>query len=66
FQISYYLGPDDLLQLSRSAKAIRELLISKSSRLIWQNAEQAAGLPERPPDLSSPEYASFIFDPFCS
>ncbi|THH03242.1 hypothetical protein EW145_g6411 [Phellinidium pouzarii] len=57
---------DDLLRLSRSSKALRELLMSKSSRIIWRTAEKSIGLPECPKDLSSPQYASFVFDTFCT
>ncbi|KAH8118218.1 hypothetical protein DFH11DRAFT_1573061 [Phellopilus nigrolimitatus] len=65
-EVAHYLGPDDLLHMSRSAKVLRELLMSKSSKPIWRSAEEAAGLPECPPDLNSPQYASFIYDTFCT
>ncbi|THH06455.1 hypothetical protein EW145_g4074 [Phellinidium pouzarii] len=66
YEIAHHLGPDDLLRLSRSSKALRELLMSKSSKLIWRAAEEAVGLPDCPQDLSSPQYASFVFDTFCT
>ncbi|THH03238.1 hypothetical protein EW145_g6415 [Phellinidium pouzarii] len=66
FEIAHYIGPDDLLRLSRSSKALRDLLMSKASRMIWRAAEKLVGLPECPMDLSSPQYASFIFDTFCT
>ncbi|KAH8115067.1 hypothetical protein DFH11DRAFT_1591242 [Phellopilus nigrolimitatus] len=65
-EIARYLGPDDLLRMSRASKKLRNLLMTKYSKLIWRAAEKAVGLPECPLDLSSPQYASFIFDLFCS
>ncbi|THH00583.1 hypothetical protein EW145_g7059, partial [Phellinidium pouzarii] len=65
-EIAHYLGPDDILRLSRSSKALRELLVSKSSRVIWHTAEESVGLPACPPDLSSPQYAALLFDTFCT
>ncbi|KAH8118231.1 hypothetical protein DFH11DRAFT_1573137 [Phellopilus nigrolimitatus] len=64
-EIAHHLEPDDLLRMSRTTKALRELLLSKGSKPIWRAAEEAVGLPECPTDLSSPQYASFVFDTFC-
>ncbi|KAH8118056.1 hypothetical protein DFH11DRAFT_1851021 [Phellopilus nigrolimitatus] len=66
FEIAHYLGPDDLLRMSRSSKAIRGLLMSKNSKPIWRAAEKAVELPKCPSDLSSPQYASFVFDKYCT
>ncbi|KAH8116084.1 hypothetical protein DFH11DRAFT_1506935 [Phellopilus nigrolimitatus] len=64
-EIACQMTPADLLSMARSSKSLRELLMSKSSKQIWRAAEDAVGLPECPPDLSSPQYASLIFDKFC-
>ncbi|KAH8115087.1 hypothetical protein DFH11DRAFT_1591331 [Phellopilus nigrolimitatus] len=58
-EIARYLGPDDLLRMSRASKKLRNLLMTKYSKPIWRAAEKAVGLPECPLDLSSPQYASF-------
>ncbi|KAG8934732.1 hypothetical protein FRC01_000778 [Tulasnella sp. 417] len=40
--------------------------MSKNSRKIWEDARASIpDLPERPPDLSEPEYASLMFDVGC-
>ncbi|KAH8115088.1 hypothetical protein DFH11DRAFT_144926 [Phellopilus nigrolimitatus] len=65
-EIARYLGPHDLLRMARTSKALRNLLMTKDSKPIWRAAEDSVGLPECPLDLSSPQYASFIFDAFCT
>lgn len=39
--------------------------MSKAANGIWTTAEQAVGLPACPPDMSSPQLASFIYDYLC-
>ncbi|KAH8115068.1 hypothetical protein DFH11DRAFT_143824 [Phellopilus nigrolimitatus] len=65
-EIARHLGPHDLLRMARTSKALRNLLMTKDSKSIWRAAEDSVGLPECPLDLSSPQYASFIFDAFCT
>ncbi|KAH8116967.1 hypothetical protein DFH11DRAFT_1578405, partial [Phellopilus nigrolimitatus] len=65
-EITRYLGPHDLLRMARTSRTLRNLLMTKDSKPIWRAAEDSAGLPECPLDLSSPQYASFIFDAFCT
>ncbi|PAV16190.1 F-box [Pyrrhoderma noxium] len=60
------LGADDLLRLSRTCKSIRELLMSKHSVNIWIAAATNLNMPELPPDLNYPQFASFLFDTFCT
>ncbi|KAH8116086.1 hypothetical protein DFH11DRAFT_1584081 [Phellopilus nigrolimitatus] len=64
-EIAHYLSPRDILNMARSSKSLRMLLMSKSSMHIWRAAENAIGLPERPSDLSSPQYATLVFDKYC-
>ncbi|THH07082.1 hypothetical protein EW145_g3631 [Phellinidium pouzarii] len=63
--IAKNLAPDDLLRLARSSKALRDVLMSRNSTGIWKAAEEGIGLPDCPSDLSSPQYASLLFDTFC-
>ncbi|KAH8115098.1 hypothetical protein DFH11DRAFT_1543794 [Phellopilus nigrolimitatus] len=65
-EIALYLGPHDLLSMARTSKALRNLLMTKDSKPIWRAAEDSVGLPECPLDLSSPQYASFIYDTYCT
>lgn len=40
--------------------------MQKSSEFVWRAArENIEDLPELPPDLNEPQYASLIFDSFC-
>lgn len=64
-QIAKHLTPHDLLRLARSTKRLREVLMSKQAKPIWNAAEKAAGLPDCPCDMSSPQLASFLYDYHC-
>ncbi|KAG8927900.1 hypothetical protein FRC02_007618 [Tulasnella sp. 418] len=65
-EIASYLSPVDLLALSRSSKRLRQILLSRSSRVIWRiSLRQVLGLPECPSDLDEPVYASLMFDEHC-
>ncbi|KAE9389351.1 hypothetical protein BT96DRAFT_766429, partial [Gymnopus androsaceus JB14] len=62
-QIFMHLEPGDLLQLARTSKDLRNVLMSKSSESIWRTAREniEPGLPRLPDDLSEPEYAHLLF-----
>lgn len=65
-QIFTHLFPADLLNLARSTKAFRELLMKKSSITIWRAARgNVLDLPDCPPDLSEPAYANLLFSNCC-
>ena len=65
-KIASHLGPIDLLRMSRASKTLRSFLLSKSSKSVWAAAEAALGLPACPSDLSNPNYASLLFESFCT
>ncbi|KAF8907417.1 hypothetical protein CPB85DRAFT_1311757 [Mucidula mucida] len=66
FEIFSYLDPIDLLRISRTTKDLRQLLMSKSSALIWERARLAIeGLPPKPDDLNDPQYINLLFDKYC-
>ncbi|KAH8113511.1 hypothetical protein DFH11DRAFT_1544751 [Phellopilus nigrolimitatus] len=65
-EIASYVTTLDLLQLARSTRALRSLLMSKSSRTIWLASEAAMGLPPCPSDMCEPQYASLQFEKFCN
>jgi hypothetical protein len=65
-QILSFLYPMDLLNLSRTSKDFRNLLLQRSSAAAWKAARlQVDGLPDCPPDLSEPQYANLAFYPHC-
>ncbi|KAI0780640.1 hypothetical protein BD413DRAFT_600202 [Trametes elegans] len=66
FEIFGHLNPYDLLQLSRTTKALREILMHRSAITIWRNARlNVDELPDCPPDLAEPAYANLLFDNHC-
>ncbi|KAF9267013.1 hypothetical protein L218DRAFT_955489 [Marasmius fiardii PR-910] len=65
-EIYIYLEPQDILNLSRTSKELREYLLKHSSSPIWRKArENCSDLPPLPCDLNEPQYASLLFDNFC-
>ncbi|KAF9234857.1 hypothetical protein BU15DRAFT_25152, partial [Melanogaster broomeanus] len=61
-----FLHPMDLLNLARTTKAFRQLLMRKSSAFVWKAAlGRVEGLPACPPDLNEPQYAYLAFYPHC-
>ncbi|KAF9010865.1 hypothetical protein BDZ89DRAFT_905262, partial [Hymenopellis radicata] len=66
FVIFSHLEPLDLLRMSRTTKALRSLLMDKSSRTVWKSAFLAmGGLPPIIEGLSEPQYANLLFDSHC-
>ncbi|KAI0725253.1 hypothetical protein C8Q72DRAFT_785851, partial [Fomitopsis betulina] len=60
------LEPRDLLNLARTTKPFRKLLISRSSATLWRAARaNVPGLPDCPPHLSEPAYADLCFSSLC-
>lgn len=59
------MSPEDLLQMARSTRALRDMLMAKSAKSIWRAAWSASDVPEPPLDFCEPLYASLIFDKFC-
>ncbi|KAG8916195.1 hypothetical protein FRC02_004121 [Tulasnella sp. 418] len=66
-EICCYLYPLDLLHLVWSSKAIRSVLMSKTSKPIWRTARknQVPDLPECPSILTEPQYATLVFTTIC-
>lgn len=65
-EIFAYLGPDDLLYLSRTSKALRTFLMNRASAFLWRMAfKNVDGLPERPEFLNEPAYANVLYSKHC-
>lgn len=65
-QILSFLSPMDLLNLSRTSKDFRNLLLQRSSASVWKTARlQVDDLPDCPQDMSEPQYANLAFYPHC-
>ncbi|XP_006459061.1 hypothetical protein AGABI2DRAFT_116022 [Agaricus bisporus var. bisporus H97] len=66
YEISLYLHPQDLLNLSRSTRRLRELLMTRNARFVWVSAlSNVEGLPRCPSDLCEPQFANLSFDEHC-
>ncbi|KAI0372952.1 hypothetical protein BV20DRAFT_963395 [Pilatotrama ljubarskyi] len=66
FEVFGHLNPYDLVQLSRTTKALRNILMRRSAITIWRNARRnVEDLPDCPPDLTEPAYANLLFDHHC-
>ncbi|KAF9259059.1 hypothetical protein L218DRAFT_963925 [Marasmius fiardii PR-910] len=65
FEIFGYLEPFDLLRLSRTNKDLRQILMSKSSILVWKSARMNVDLRDPIPSLSEPAFAHLLFDHHC-
>ncbi|KZT71841.1 hypothetical protein DAEQUDRAFT_736635 [Daedalea quercina L-15889] len=60
------MEPRDLLNLARTSKPFRELLMSRGSARMWKTARAIVdGLPECPEHLSEPAYANLAFFAHC-
>ncbi|KAH8108785.1 hypothetical protein DFH11DRAFT_1631329 [Phellopilus nigrolimitatus] len=64
-EVAASLNPHDILNMSRSSRSLRSLLMSKQSKSIWRAARQSLDMPECPSDLSEPEYADLVFGRGC-
>ncbi|KAI9454596.1 hypothetical protein HD554DRAFT_2244476 [Boletus coccyginus] len=66
FLLAAYVHPLDLLNLARTCKSLRELLMDKASAFVWKTARRKIrGLPDCPADMTEPEYANLLFYSRC-
>ncbi|KAF7363713.1 F-box domain-containing protein [Mycena sanguinolenta] len=66
FEIFSCLEPSDVLNLARTTKDLRNVLMSRSARSIWKSAFlNDPDLPGLPENLNEPQYANLAFSPHC-
>ncbi|KAI0072229.1 hypothetical protein K474DRAFT_1605514 [Panus rudis PR-1116 ss-1] len=66
FKVLSYLYPMDLLNLARTSKAFRQLLMSKHSAGDWLAARRnVPEMPNIPENISEPAFANLLFDSHC-
>ncbi|KLO18520.1 hypothetical protein SCHPADRAFT_866618 [Schizopora paradoxa] len=65
-EIACYMTPLDLLNLARTSTGLRELLMSKSSKRIWEGVRLIHDIPHCPEDLNEAQYADLLFGKDCS
>ena len=65
-QILSCVEPRDLLQLSRTSKTLRGVIMDKSNRFVWVNSFAAdEEAPKCPKDISEPAWAQLLYSPYC-
>ncbi|KAI0355609.1 hypothetical protein OH77DRAFT_1520716 [Trametes cingulata] len=65
-EVFVLLSPQDLLALARTSKGLRAFLMDRKNASVWKKARLGTdGIPERPPQLSEPLYAEFLFGTSC-
>ncbi|KAF8546572.1 hypothetical protein OG21DRAFT_1426703, partial [Imleria badia] len=60
-----HFHPMDLLNMARTCKYFRKMLMAKSSAFVWKSARYQVGLSDCPTDLTEPEYANLMFNVHC-
>ncbi|KAI0660280.1 hypothetical protein C8Q70DRAFT_980015 [Cubamyces menziesii] len=66
FEITSHLRPIDLLQLARTSKYLRSVILGRTNRFVWlASLNSVAGLPPCPTDMAEPMYAALLFDRIC-
>lgn len=64
-QILSHLAPSDLLNLSRTNKLLRSVLMRRSNASVWRAALNRICAPKRPNQVNEAYYTKFLFDLFC-
>ncbi|KDQ18185.1 hypothetical protein BOTBODRAFT_42588 [Botryobasidium botryosum FD-172 SS1] len=64
-EIMAHLLPDDLISLTYTGRAFRNILRRRSSAEMWRFAFANAGMPECPDDLTELQYANLAFGTHC-
>ncbi|KAG6835034.1 hypothetical protein H0H93_005457 [Arthromyces matolae] len=61
-----YLTSVEVLHLSRTCKALRRILMTKSAECVWKQARyNLDDFPDRLDDLNEPQLAAFVFSALC-
>ncbi|KAG6834542.1 hypothetical protein H0H93_009058, partial [Arthromyces matolae] len=61
-----YVTPIEILHLSRTSKALRQILMTRNAVSIWKQARaNLVNFPDRPADLNEAQYAALVFDTLC-
>ncbi|KAI0629729.1 hypothetical protein C8Q77DRAFT_1138114 [Trametes polyzona] len=67
YEICTWLTPEDLLHLVRTCKLLRKDLLTRKKQSLWARARgNIEGLPDRPPSMSEPAFAHFLFSTDCA
>ncbi|KAF5318090.1 hypothetical protein D9619_012274 [Psilocybe cf. subviscida] len=67
YEIFGHVLPTDLLNLARTSRGLRKILMNRSSASVWRNARanDPHGLPACPSSIGEPAYASLCYAKYC-
>ncbi|KAI4294683.1 hypothetical protein K525DRAFT_290413 [Schizophyllum commune Loenen D] len=66
YEIFSHLHPSHLLNVSRTNKALRAMLMCRNARSVWKASfGNYPDIPPVPDDLNEPQYARLLFDKSC-
>ncbi|TFK56368.1 hypothetical protein OE88DRAFT_1729885 [Heliocybe sulcata] len=66
YEVFQHLQPLDLLHTARTTKALRKILMSRSSKSTWEVSFSGdPDVPPCPPDMSLPAWARLLYDQHC-
>ncbi|KAI0668285.1 hypothetical protein C8Q78DRAFT_1147276 [Trametes maxima] len=68
FEVLSRLHPSDLLNVARTSKDLRAVVLTRKTRFVWTASLRtvAPALPPCPAHLSEPRYAAMLFEKNCS
>lgn len=67
FQIFGHLLLQDILNLSRTTKDFRRILMHRSAKFVWKAAqENVPDLPSVPPGMVEPQWANLLYEQTCN
>lgn len=67
FQIFGHLWLQDILNLSRTTKYFRRILMHRSAKFVWKAAqENVPDLPSVPPGMVVPQWTNLLYEQTCN
>ncbi|EIW52750.1 uncharacterized protein TRAVEDRAFT_90169, partial [Trametes versicolor FP-101664 SS1] len=67
YEIVSHLHPLDLINVARTSKPLRTLLMTRKSRSVWRSClGNVRGLPPCPDEMNEPAYAALLFERICT
>ncbi|KAJ8078263.1 hypothetical protein PM082_000469 [Marasmius tenuissimus] len=65
YEIFTHVMPLDLLRLSRTSRALRNLLLRRETAWLWRSTRERNSIPEPFPTMSEPAFADLLFEQHC-
>ncbi|KIM37065.1 hypothetical protein M413DRAFT_448779 [Hebeloma cylindrosporum] len=65
FEVFSLLSPKDIINLSRTSRIFRDILMTRNATSVWKAARERLGAPECPSVMSEPQWAVLLFGNLC-